>query len=171
MYYHAETDQYIYPGTFFQINGIQYEPNWLNYATPEQITALGLEPVTFVDEWKSDKYYWLTQEFNGPIVTNVSTPKDLDQVKALAISQINQTAYTLLLQSDWMLIRKYETNIDVPTEWSQYRDNVRMEALLARGQVDNATTVDEVAAVVPNWPANPDAPVITPPADPEAPTE
>ena len=117
---------------------------------------------------KSDKYYWLTQEFNGPIVTNVSTPKDLDQVKALAEAQTNQTAYTLLLQSDWMIIRKYETNVDVPAKWSQYRDEVRLECGVCVTSIQAATTVDEVAAVVPNWPADPNAPVPPAPAEPEA---
>jgi hypothetical protein len=58
-----------------------------------------------------------------------------------------------------MITRKAETGVDLKPEWSTYRDNIRLEVIVVRGQINAATTVDEIAAIIPNWPVSPDAPV------------
>jgi hypothetical protein len=58
-----------------------------------------------------------------------------------------------------MITRKAETGVDLKPEWSTYRDNIRLEVIVVRGQINATTTVDEIAAIQPNWPVSPDAPV------------
>ena len=167
MYYHAQSNQYIYPGVFFNINGQQYDPSFLNTATPEELAALGLVPVTYVGERANDQYYWVSEEFNGPVITYVNTPKDINQVKALAIAQVNQTAYSLLFPSDWMVIKFVETQVPVAADWTTYRANVRTVAADTKTAITAATTVDEVATIMSSivWPVNPDTPVQVPNAE------
>ena len=84
-----------------------------------------------------------------------------DQVKAQAIAQTNQTAYSLLFPSDWMVIKFVETQVPVAADWTTYRANVRTVAADTKTAITAATTVDEVAAIMSSivWPVSPDAPV------------
>lgn len=158
MFYRAESDQYIIEGTPFAIGDVQYPANWLNLSTPEQKTELGLQEVVTVGERKDDRYYWVSEKLEGAELIITSTPKDFDTVKKTASDSLDKQAYALLLPSDWMITRKSETGVDIKTEWETYRTDIRLEVNVVRAQIDAATTVDEIAAIVPNWPVSPDAP-------------
>lgn len=160
MFYRPESDQYINEGMPFTIDDVQYPANWLNLSTPEDKEALGLEEVITVGERKDDRYYWVSEQLVGPELIITSTPKDFDTVLKLAHDQLNQQAYSLLFTSDWMITRKAETGADLKPEWATYRDEIRLEVVVVRGQLDAATTVDEIAAIKPNWPVSPDQPVV-----------
>jgi hypothetical protein len=160
MFYHAETDQYIREGMPFELNGIQYPSNWLNLSTPEEKAALHLVEVITVGERKDDRYYWVSEQLVGPELIITSTPKDFATVQKMALDSLDQQAYSLLFTSDWMITRKAETGTDLQPEWSIYRDSIRLEVIVVCGQINNATTVDEIAAIKPNWPVSPDQPVI-----------
>jgi len=169
MFYRAESDQYIQEGVPFEIDGVQYPANWLNLSTPEEKAELGLQEVITVGERKDDRYYWVSEKLEGAELIITSTPKDFDTVKQLALDNLDHTAYTLFLPSDWMITRKAETGVDLKPEWSTYRDSIRLEVIVVRGQINAATTVDEIAAIVPNWPVSPDAPIVVaeePPIEP-----
>lgn len=160
MFYHAETDQYFREGLEFTLNDVQYPANWLNLSTPEEKAALDLVEVITVGERKDDRYYWVSEQLVGAELIITNTPKDFDSVQAQALKSLDQQAYSLLFPSDWMITRKAETGVDLKPEWSAYRDNIRLEVIVVRAQYQNATTVDEIAAIKPNWPVSPDQPVI-----------
>jgi len=160
MFYHAETNQYFREGLEFTLNGVQYPANWLNLSTPEEKAALDLVEVITVGERKDDRYYWVSEQLVGPELIITSTPKDFATVQKMALDSLDQQAYSLLFPSDWMITRKAETGTDLQPEWSIYRDSIRLEVIVVRGQINNATTVDEIAAIKPNWPLSPDQPVV-----------
>lgn len=160
MFYRPESDQYINEGMAFEIDGTQYPANWLNLSTPEDKEALGLEEVITVGERKDDRYYWVSEQLVGPELIITSTPKDFATVQKMALDSLDQQAYSLLFTSDWMITRKAETGTELPHDWSIYRDSIRLEVIVVRGQLNNATTVDEIAAIKPNWPVSPDQPVV-----------
>jgi len=168
MFYRAESDQYIQEGVPFEIDETQYPANWLNLSTPEEKAELGLQEVITVGERKDDRYYWVSEKLEGAELIITSTPKDFDTVKQMALDNLDKQAYSLLFPSDWMITRKAETGVDLKPEWSTYRDNIRLEVIVVRGQINAATTVDEIASIQPNWPVSPDAPVVTedPPIEP-----
>lgn len=165
MFYREASDQYIREGEPFTIEGTQYPANWLNTSTPEEKEALGLKEAIIVGERKDDRYYWVSETLENGKLVYTSIPKDLEMVRAWAHSSLNQQAYSLLFTSDWMIIRKAETNIEVPAEWSMYRDNIRLEVNIGRGKIDAAISVDDLAAIRHNWPTSPDAPVAEAPAE------
>jgi len=169
MFYRAESDQYIQEGVPFEIDETQYPSNWINLSTPEEKAAQGLQEVITVGERKDDRYYWVSEKLEGAELIITSTPKDFDTVKQMALDNLDHTAYTLFLPSDSMITRKAETGVDLKPEWSTFRDNIRLEVIVVRGQINNATTVDQIAAIVPNWPVSPDASIVVaedPPIEP-----
>lgn len=140
----------------FEHNGNGYPANWLRLATPEERAAIGITEV--VEQSRpDDRFYWVSGiNLDG---TYTATPKDLDTLKKQWSAQFKQTAYTMLLPSDWMVVRKQEDNTAVPADWSAYRAQVRLTCQLAINGADATTDIEEFIAFVTTveWPANPDA--------------
>ena len=161
MFYSTTDGQYIQEGTQFTIDGVEYPSNWLNLSTPEEKEAIGLEEVIATNSPANDQYYWVSTELNEATLTYVNTPKDLDTVKSNATSQINQTAYSILLPSDWMVVKSVETGNPVAPEWNTWRQSIRTTADTTRLSVAEATDVDEVQTIMGNitWSPDPNQPI------------
>ena len=160
MFYNSTENKYIQEGTSFVLDGIQYPPSWLNQSTPEQKAAVGLEEVIVTNSPGDDRYYWVSQSLSGATLTWTNTPKDLEQVKANAISQVNQSAYSLLFPSDWMVVKSVETSTPMDTAWSTWRASIRTSAASAVAAITAATDVDGVkTAAQVEWAKDPNQPV------------
>ena len=95
---------------------------------------------------------------DGQVLVNyTSTPKDLDQTKATCKSQINATAYSLLLPNDWMVVKATETSTPMDPAWNTWRQSVRTRADTFRAEVETAPSMVEVEFVMNNmaWPHDP----------------
>jgi len=152
--------RFISEGTAFEIDGVQYPANWLNLSTPEEKAAAGIVDVVY-GEQPSDVYYWVSQDapvYADGVVTvdYTAKPKDLDQLKAQATAGIRAQAYSILLPSDWMVVRGYETKTIVPADWNDWRQSVRD---VAEAQIAAITACEDVAelAALPaaEWPHDP----------------
>ena len=134
----------------FTIEDTNYPPNWLRESTPEMREALGIVEITWGSR-PDDRFYWVQENMDG---TYTTSPKDLTQLKATFTAQVDQTAYSLLFPTDWMIVRKAETNVAVPDATTTYRAAVRADALANRTAISNATTVEELITVVSSftWP-------------------
>ena len=161
MWYSTTDGQYIYAGNQFTIDGVEYPSNWLNLSTEEQKAEIGLEEVIATNQPASDVYYWVSTELDKASLTYVNTPKDLDTVKSNSVSQINQTAYSILLPSDWMVVKSVETGTQVPAEWNTWRESIRTTADTSRTAVASAVDVDEVQTIMGSitWPQDPNQPI------------
>ena len=140
-------------GTAFEYNGIQYPANWTNLSTPEQKAEIGMVDVVYAP-MPNDQYYWVSQ--NAPVynettnqvdVTFTATPKDITQLKANLVAQTNQTAYTILLPTDWMVVKAVETSTQVPADWNTWRAEIRTQAKAGVDAIEACTTVEELAAL------------------------
>ena len=157
MFYKQSTNQYITENTSFTIDDVQYPPQWLNLSTPADKEALGLVEVVTVGEAKDPTYYWTGETLADGVLTLTATPKDLADVQKQAVASLNQTAYTLLLPSDWMVVKAYETNTPMATAWNTYRATIRGQVATAITVINSAVDVDAVAlAVKVEWANNPD---------------
>lgn len=155
MYYKAP-NQYITEGNAFEINGTQYPANWLNLSTPEEKAALGLEEVTDANAPLDDRFYWVSSTLNGAVRTYTNTPKDLASLKTQWASSTNATAYSLLLPTDWMVTKAFETQTPIPVNWSAWRAAVRTTAQNTVTAINAATDVPSLqAAIVVDWPHDP----------------
>lgn len=150
MWYREQSNQYINDGTQFVIDGVTYPSVWLNQATPEQKAELGLVEVVATNTPYDPRYYWTGEQLNGAELTYTGTPKELASVQKDCVSQVNQTAYTLLFPSDWMVVKAMETSTPIPTDWNTWRASIRTTAAETVALINAATDVDAVANVMAN---------------------
>jgi pyruvate/oxaloacetate carboxyltransferase len=128
---------------FTDANGNQYPANWLNLSTEEEKAAVGItwsaDPVR-----ADDRFYW-----DG----DVNNPKDLDGLKTQFVAQIKDTAGKLLSQTDWVIIRKAERNVEVPADVATKRASIVTEANRLEVAINGASTVEALIEVLnaQNW--------------------
>jgi len=166
--------------TPFTHNDIQYPANWIRLASEEDKEAIGLvweaDPVR-----ADDRYYW-DGDINNPKALEDKLEVDQDgnpmYVKVLGvvdgkpamvdsterlvtkglksnfIAQIKNTAGTILAQTDWMVIRKAERNVDIPTSVATYRASVVAKATELETSISAVTTVEQLIALDLSFPSD-----------------
>jgi len=147
--------------TPFEHDGTSYPANWIRLATPEERAAIGITEV--VEQPRpDDRFYWVSGPDDNGDYTAI--PKDLDGLKKTWTAQFKQTAYTMLLPSDWLIIRKQENATDIPADWTSYREAVRTTTALAISDMEATTDIDAFIASVTSvqWPVSPDSQPIVP---------
>ena len=129
--------------SFYDANGNQYPPQWLNTSTEEEKLAIGItwvaDPIS-----ANDRFYW-----DG----DINNPKDLTGLKTQFVAQIKDTAGKLLSQTDWLVIRKAERNVDIPAEIVLKRTQIVTEANRLETDINASTTVEALIEVLnaQNW--------------------
>lgn len=152
--------------TPFTHNDIQYPANWIRLATEEDKAAIGLvweaDPVR-----ADDRFYW-SGDINNPkaledvIALNVDGQNILDDngnpiitkgLKSQFIAQAKQTAGSILAQTDWMITRKVERNVDVPASTAQYRNSIVVRADELEAAIAAVATVEALIALDMSFPS------------------
>lgn len=127
--------------TPFTHNGIQYPANWLRLTSLEEKEAIGITEVP--DPVRADdRFYW-----NG----DITNPKDIDQVKAMLISQVKSQAGSLLAPTDWKVIRAQETGTALDSETKTERAAIRTKSNDLEELINDCTTVDQLATLQLSW--------------------
>jgi hypothetical protein len=131
--------------TPFTIDGTSYPANWLRLTSLAEKEAIGITEVADETTSYNDQFYW-----------GVDNPKDLTDLKKNWTAQVKDTANKLLAQTDWMVIRKAERNVDIPSETTTYRQAVIAECTRLVEAIAGASDVPALIAVVTtqNWPNN-----------------
>jgi len=151
------------PNSAFEWGGNFYPANWCNLSSPEEKAAIGMVGVVYGPQL-SDQYYWVTEdtpvynaETNQVYIGFTCVGKDLAQTKSDCVSQINNSAYNILLPTDWMVVKGIETGTPVPTDWNTWRQSIRTTAQDTVTAIDAAVDVAEVEAIMNNvvWPSDP----------------
>jgi len=152
----------LYPGRpFTDADGTQFPANWLRLASEADKAAIGIT-------WEPDpapvdtRFYWdhdLPKRLEDePAVDEDGDPVlDADGVQIINkglktewVKKQKEIAGSLFAPTDWYIIRKSDTGIDVPAAVKQYRDNVRITSGLREDQIAQVTTTEELAALVTN---------------------
>ena len=127
--------------TPFTHNGIQYPANWLRLTSLDEKEAIGITEVP--DPVRADdRFYW-----NG----DITNPKDIDQVKAMLISQVKSQAGSLLAPTDWKVIRAQETGTALDSETKTERAAIRTKSNDLEELINDCTTVDQLATLQLSW--------------------
>ena len=129
----------------FSYDGIKYPQNWLRLSTLAEKEAIGITEVPDPERY-DDRFYW-----------NFGQPKDLVDLKKSWDQQVSNMAYTMLLPSDWMVVRKSETGVDIPADWATYRAAVRAKAAEHRAALAVASDIGAFITVATSldWPQAP----------------
>lgn len=83
MYYNEQHNQYIQENVSFTIGDTQYPSNWLDYASPEDKSALGLVEVITVGTRASERTNYVSEELVGAERRIINVPKPIEQIAAL----------------------------------------------------------------------------------------
>jgi hypothetical protein len=163
--------------SFYDANGTQYPPQWLNVSTEEQKAAIG---ITWVADpiRADDRFYWdgninnpkaledklETKEDGSPIYKKVydkateSMVDTTEQVvtkglKSQFVAQVKDTAGKLLNATDWYVIRKAERNVDIPSDIVLKRTQIITESNRLETDIQASTTVEALIEVLnaQNW--------------------
>jgi len=127
-------------------NGIQYPANWLRLTTWEEKSAIGITEVP--DPVMPDERFYYVSMQGDPV------PKDLDSLKTNFKNQVKTTTYAMLHTTDWYVIRKQETAVEIPEKISKYRNDVRTASTANEAALNSATNLEEFISAVNNisWP-------------------
>jgi hypothetical protein len=102
----------------------------------------------------SDVYYWISQDApvyaDGVVTINyTATPKDLAQCQSQAVSAVQAQAYSILLPSDWRVVKGYETKSAISPAWNTWRQDIRTQCDAQIIAINSCTTTAQLAALPP----------------------
>jgi hypothetical protein len=100
----------------------------------------------YVQEWDDD-----TEE-----MVDTSTKLINQGLKSVMTEQVKNTANKLLASTDWMVVRKYERDVAIPSATATYRAAVITECARLETAIADAANVDALATVMAgqDWPTN-----------------
>ena len=162
----------------FEIGGTVYPSNWLQQSTEDEKAAIGItwvaDPVR-----ADDRFYWNgdpdipkaledvneTDADGNPLyvqVWNAETEEMENSSERLVtrglkytwILQVKDTAGKMLAQTDWMVTRKYERDVDIPADVVTKRAAIVAECTRLETAITAAADMDAFIAVVQDqrWP-------------------
>ena len=176
MYYLGSTPLRL--NSSFEISGTVYPSNWLTVSTEADKTAIGIRWVN--DPVRADdRFYWngdadlpkaledvdAVDENGDPVwvqVWNAETEQMEDTEERLVtrglkytwIAQVKDTAGKMLAQTDWMVIRKAERDVTIPSDVATKRAAIVTECARLETAITAAANMDAFIAVVQDqrWP-------------------
>jgi hypothetical protein len=164
----------------FTIGGTQYPSNWLTVSTEADKTAIGItwvaDPVR-----ADDRFYWngdatipkaledveevdengdplwvqeLDETQDPPVMVDTTERLVTRGLKYTWIAQVKDTAGKMLAQTDWMVTRKFERDIDIPADVVTKRAAIVTECTRLETAITAAADMDAFIAVVQDqrWP-------------------
>jgi hypothetical protein len=104
-----------------------------------------------VDEDGNPMYVKVLGEVNGEPAMVDSTERLVTKgLKSQWTSQVKQTAGSMLAQTDWMVVRKAERNIDVPTAVAAKRAAIVAECDRLEAAITGCADVEALISVIGN---------------------
>ena len=151
------------PDVAFTHDGVQYPANWLRLASPEEREAIGITEVP--DPAPYDQRFYWGYDTEGALI-----PKDHAQLVEQWVSQTKATAFTLIQPSDWYFTREQDNGTPVPAEIKAERESFRAASRDKVAAIEATLDTAALAAYItsadyPNWPLDPNAPVVLPADD------
>ena len=167
------------PDEGFQHEGTSYPQNWLRLTSLEEKQAIGItEEPDVVAPWYDQRFYWgvdnpkllndreESDEQGNPLYVQVlgtvdGKPAMVNSAERLVTRgmkhqwtlQFKQAANSMLAQTDWMVIRKAERNVDIPADVAAKRAAVVAECARLEAAITAASDVPALIAVIgsANW--------------------
>jgi len=156
----------------FEIGGTLYPSNWLTISTDAEKASIGIRWVN--DPVRADdRFYWNgdpdipkaledvneTDDDGNPVyfqvwneetnqLENTSEQVVTRGLKYTWIEQVKDTAGKMLAQTDWMVTRKFERDVDIPADVVTKRAAIVAECTRLETAITNATDMDAFITVV-----------------------
>jgi len=136
-----------------RLNGASLGPTYLRKASADDKAKRGIVWEQPIELTFKDKRWYDNRVVDGVVV---SEPRNLDKLKENMTRDVKVSSHNLLGVSDWMVIREADIDTPVEQDWAEHREAVRAESDRQENQISQATDVEALAAIVSNWPENPD---------------
>ena len=164
----------------FTIGGTQYPSNWLTVSTEADRTSLG---ITWVDDpvRADDRFYWngntdtpkaledvdavdengdpvwvqtLDETQDPPVMVDTTERLVTRGLKYTWILQVKDTAGKMLADTDWMVTRKFERDVDIPADVVTKRAAIVAECSRLEDAIGAASNMTDFINIVSsqNWP-------------------
>ena len=149
-----KNEQYYYvtPGNITLVDGVptQAYTNTAKRLVDEDVTDADGNQL-YEQVWDDD-----ANDGDGGMV-NTSEKRVNQGLKTVMTAQVKYQANSSLAKTDWMVIRKAERDVDIPSATATYRAAVITECTRLETAIGNAADVDALAAVMAaqNWPKEP----------------
>jgi len=136
---------------FYWVDGPNYRVNETNQTVEATFNAT---PKAIEDKEESDAqgnplYVQVLGEVNGQPAMVDSTERLVTKgLKSNFIAQAKAAANSALAATDWMVIRKAERNIDIPTKAAADRAKIIADCTAKEAAIAACTTVEQLMAVV-----------------------
>lgn len=145
------------PDAAFSTGGIQYPANWLRLSSTEEREAIGISEVP--DPAPYDQRFYWGYDADGALI-----PKDHGQLVEQWVGQTRTTANTLLVPTDWVIIREADNGKAADPALKQLREDIRLATGQKNAAIEATTDTAELAAYItgneyPAWPSDSPAPV------------
>jgi len=162
------------PDEGFQHEGTSYPQNWLRLTSLEEKQAIGIvETPDVVAPWYDQRFYWgvdnpkllndreESDEQGNPMYVQVlgtvdGQPAMVNSTERLVTRglkhqwtvQFKQAANSMLAQTDWVVTRKTERNVDIPADIAAKRAAVVAECARLEAAITAASDVPALIAVI-----------------------
>ena len=119
-------------------NDVQYPANWLRLSSSQDRAELG---ITWGDvaEYYDQKFYW-GFDADGNLI-----PKTYVDLQANWVAQTKHTANTLLIPSDWRVIKAKETSKTMNAGWKTWRQTIRTECGTKVTAIEDCAKIGDVS--------------------------
>jgi hypothetical protein len=150
---------------FTTADGTQYPANWLRLASQEERAAIGVTEAAEPEPY-DQRFYWAhgvpkllddreeVDQDGNPVLDASGERLVTKGLKSQWTSQVKHTAGTMLAQTDWMVTRKFERNVDISADVVAHRAAILAEAERLESAISTAVDVEGLIVVVSsqNWP-------------------
>jgi len=163
------------PDEGFQHEGTSYPQNWLRLTSLEEKQAIGIvETPDVVAPWYDQRFYWgvdnpkllndreesdaqgnplYVQVFDATVGEHGAMVNSTERLvtrgmKHQWIAQFKQAANSMLAQTDWVVTRKTERNVDIPADIAAKRAAVVAECARLEAAITAAQDVPALIAVI-----------------------
>jgi hypothetical protein len=136
---------------FYWVDGPNYRVNETNQTVEATFSATpkAIEDKEESDEQGNPLYVQVLGVVNGqPAMVNTAERLVTKGLKSQWIAQTKAAANSELAQTDWMVIRKAERNIDIPAEAAADRAKIIADCTAKEAAIAACTTVEQLMAVV-----------------------
>ncbi len=168
------------PDEGFQHEGTSYPQNWLRLTSLEEKQAIGIvETPDVVAPWYDQRFYWgvdnpkllndreesdeqgnplYVQVFDATVGEHGAMVNSTERLVTRGLKhqwtvQFKQAANSMLAQTDWVVTRKTERNVDIPADIAAKRAAVVAECARLEAAITAAQDVPALIAVIgsANW--------------------
>ena len=163
---HEPTGQTIRPGKSWRDENRTQQPgNWQIWDADYK-ASMGIVEIVLENPPDSRFYRWsqnadgtinkiakslddvnTVDEDGNPVLDGYGKQRVTQGVKSSLKETVNSQQGSLLIQTDWMYIRKVDKAVEIPAHIQIYRDSVRVQGDAMKAAIDAALTTEEMVAL------------------------